>query len=310
VDVLADTLLAMRTGRPMSARTEVRAPWGLRFPASSGTTFHVVLRGTCWLLDAEREDAASPARNLALGPGDVVFLRRATEHVLADQPTSPVSDFDPRTAATTGPVGQLRRDGPGAASVLLCGAYQLDNERAHPLLSELPRVFHLPSRPGPLRQLVDLLGHELDAVHPGRDGVVPALIDAMLLYILRTWISSTELAGWAVALTDPAIGAALRHIHAEPGRPWSVGELAASSATSRTVFAQRFTDLVGQPPLAYLTWWRMTTAGRLLRDTDLPLVAIARQIGYSSAYAFSKAFSREHGTPPGQYRHRMRSPLP
>jgi AraC-like DNA-binding protein len=310
VDVLADTLLAMRTGRPMSARTEVRAPWGLRFPAFTGTTFHVVLRGTSWLLDAEPGDATSPGTHLALSPGDVVFLRRATEHVLADQPTSPIRDFDPDNAGTSSPIGQVRLDGQGATSVLLCGAYLLDNDRPHPLLSELPRVFYLPARHGPLRQLIDLLGHELDETQPGRDGVVPALIEAMLLYILRTWIQerSTAPSGWAVALTDPAISAALQHIHAEPGRPWTVRDLATRSAMSRTVFAQRFTDLVGQPPLTYLTWWRMTTAARLLRDTDAPLLAIARQVGYSSAYAFGKAFSREYGTPPGQYRHRTRPP--
>jgi AraC-like DNA-binding protein len=304
VDVLADMLLAMRTGRPRAARAEVRAPWGLRFPAFTGATFHVVLRGTCWLLDAEPGDGASPSRHLALSPGDVVFLRRATEHVLADQPASPVRDFDPDDADASGPIGQVRMDGQGAASVLLCGAYLLDHDRPHPLLNELPRVFYLPARHGPLRQLVDLLGQEFDGAEPGRDGIVPALIDAMLLYILRMWIrerSSTS-TGWAAALTDPAISAALQSIHAEPGHRWSVRDLAARSAMSRTVFAQRFTDLVGQPPLTYLTWWRMTTAARLLHETDAPLATIARQVGYSSAYAFGKAFRREYGAPPGRYR--------
>ncbi|MGW0802524.1 AraC family transcriptional regulator [Nonomuraea sp. NPDC002799] len=308
MDVLADTLLAMRTGRPMAARAEVRAPWGLRFPAFTGTTFHVVLRGTCWLLDAEPGDGTSPPRHLALGPGDVVFLRRATEHVLADQPASPVHDFQPDKADTSGPIGQVRLDGEGAASVLLCGAYLLDQDRPHPLLNELPRVFYLPARHGPLRQLVGLLDDELDGAEPGRDGVVPALIDAMLLYILRRWIRerSGTATGWAVALTDPAIGAALQSIHAEPGHGWSVRDLAARAALSRTVFAQRFTDLVGQPPLTYLTWWRMTTAARLLRESDAPLSAVARQAGYSSPYAFGRAFRREYGTSPGRYRHDTR----
>jgi AraC-like DNA-binding protein len=311
VDVLADALTAMRTGRPRSARAEVRAPWGLRFPAFTGTTFHVVLRGTCWLLDAETDteadaDAdAETGRHLRLGPGDVVFLRRATEHVLADDPASPVCGFEPDNVGN-GPIGRVRLDGPGAASVLLCGAYLLDGERQHPMLRELPRVLHLPARDhGQLRQLIDLLGQEIDDPRPGADGVVPALVDAMLLYILRAWIAGRSAApgGWAAALTDPAISAALQGIHAQPEHPWTVSGLAGRSAMSRTTFAQRFTELVGQPPLTYLTWWRMTVAARLLRASDAPLAAVGRQVGYASPYAFARAFRREYGIAPGRYRH-------
>jgi AraC-like DNA-binding protein len=307
MDVLADALLAMRTGQPRSARTEVHGPWGLRFPSITGTTFHVVLRGTCWLLDAPPGGAA-----LALGPGDVVFLRRAGAHVLVDQPTSPIREFAPRRSDSASPIGQLRIDGPGPASVLLCGAYLLDLDRPHPLLTELPDVYYLPAGPDQLpalRQVIELLEHELDDAHPGRDAIVPALVDAMLLYVLRAWVlaGSTAPAGWAAALTDPAIGAALQAIHAQPAQPWTVSALAAHANLSRTVFAQRFATLVGQPPLAYLTWWRMTTAARLLRETTAPLAAIARQVGYSSAFAFAKAFRREFDISPGQYRQATRS---
>jgi AraC-like DNA-binding protein len=303
MDVLSDALKAMRTGRPRSARAEVRAPWALRYPAFTGTTFHVVLRGTCWLLDAE--SGPESGRHLRLGSGDVVFLRRASEHVLADEPTSPVRAFEPEDVGT-GPIGRLRLDGPGAASLLLCGAYLLDGDRRHPLLAELPPVLHLPAgKHGRLGQLVDMLGQEFDDPQPGGDGVGPALVDAMLLYILRAWIADRRATpgGWAAALTDPAISAALQGIHAEPERPWTVADLAACSAMSRTLFAQRFTELVGQPPLTYLTWWRMTVAARLLLESVAPLAAVARQVGYTSPYAFARAFRREYGIAPGRYRH-------
>ncbi|MEU8898774.1 AraC family transcriptional regulator [Nocardia sp. NPDC048505] len=304
MDVLSDSLAAMRTGQPRSARTEARAPWGLRFRAVTGTTFHVVTQGTCWLLSGR--DTAP----LALGPGDVVFLRTGSAHALADHPATPQVDFVPERLDPSATIGQVRLDGPGAQAVLLCGAYELDRTRAHPLMNELPEVVHLPARAGKhteLRNLVDLLATELDTERPGSDGIVPALIDAMLLYILRAWLdersadAATE-TGWALALRDPAIGRALQSIHARPADPWTVQELATHAGLSRSVFAQRFTDLVGEPPLTYLGWWRMTTAGRLLRETDAPLSAIARRVGYTSEFAFAKAFKREYGTPPGRFR--------
>src|SRR5205814_9603789 len=135
---------------------------------------------------------------LALGQGDVVFLRRGSAHVLADHPASPLREFAPRRDDSGSPIGHVRFDGPGAASVLLCGAYELDVTRAHPLLNELPDVFHLPAhpaQPAELRGLIELLRHELGDAHPGRDGIVPALVDAMLLYILRAWVEQSVQAG-------------------------------------------------------------------------------------------------------------------
>ncbi|MGK5551487.1 AraC family transcriptional regulator [Actinomadura kijaniata] len=304
MDVLSDALAAMRTGRTRSARTEVRAPWGLRFPETTGTTFHVVLQGSCLLL------AGGDAPPLELGPGDVVFLRQGNAHALADAPDTPLTDFVPERTAPSSPVGQVRVDGPGPQTTMVCGAYQLDRTRPHPLLGELPELVHLPARPGrhpELGRLVDLLAAELDRGRPGSDGIVPSLVDAMLLYILRAWVeeraaASPEASGWARALTDPAVGRALRAIHAGPDRPWTVAGLAALGGLSRSVFAQRFTALVGQPPMTYLTWWRMTSAGRLLREPGASVRAVARRVGYTSEFAFAKAFKREFGLAPGAYR--------
>jgi AraC-like DNA-binding protein len=195
------------------------------------------------------------------------------------------------------------RDG---SVVLLCGAYLLDGARPHPLLSELPPVVHLPARVGQhgaLRSLVELLAAELTRRGPGTDAIVPALLDALLTYMLRGCFDEGHPAtGWSAALTDPAILAALNRIHADPACHWTVAGLAAEAGLSRSAFARRFALLAGRPPLAYLSWWRMTLAARLLRESDAPLSSVARQTGYTSEYAFANAFKREFGIAPGRYR--------
>ncbi|MER8045142.1 AraC family transcriptional regulator [Streptomyces sp. NPDC094032] len=301
MDVLSDAIAAMRTGRPHSSRTVRFAPWGFRFPASRGAGFHVVLQGTAWLLP---RDGAPPVR---LCPGDVVLLPHGVGHGLADDPGTPLVDAVPApdgswpTLPDRGPVG-------AGETLLLCGSYQLSRARAHPLLSELPPYVHIPARVGAhprLRAAVDLLGAELAEPQPGADTIVPALLDTLLLYLLRTWWLAERAdrsTGWSAALSDPAVAGALRALHDDPARPWTVEELGALGGLSRAAFARRFTTLVGRPPLAYLTWWRMTTAGRLLRTDDLPLRAVAQRSGYSSEFAFAKAFKREYGVAPGQYR--------
>ncbi|MEH6375805.1 AraC family transcriptional regulator [Streptomyces sp. KLMMK] len=301
MDVLSDAIAAMRTGRPHSSRSVKRAPWGVRFPASEGAGFHVVLQGSAWLLPP---GGAEPVR---LGPGDVVFLAHGYGHGLADDPGTPLEDA---RLKADGSWPSLRDRGPaqGDDTLMLCGAYQLNKARAHPLFTGLPPFIHLPARIGAhdrLRAAVDLLGAELADPQPGSDAVVPALLDTLLLYLLRTWWLTErpeETSGWAAALSDPAVTAALHALHDDPARPWTVEELAARAALSRAAFARRFTALVGQPPLAYLTWWRMTTAGRLLREGDAPLRTVAERAGYTSEFAFAKAFKREYGVAPGRYR--------
>ncbi|WP_431898548.1 AraC family transcriptional regulator [Nonomuraea sp. bgisy101] len=316
MDVLSDVIAVMRVGRPVSARVRRHAPWGRRYPPSPGAAFHVVLQGTCWLLPSD----GAP---IALSPGDVVFLPRAIDHALADSPSSPLTEpfcipsedglyFGQREEFPPDAAGQDS----GTPSVTLCGAYQFDAALAHPLLNDLPEIVHLPARVGhrpELRAAVDLLGAELEDARIGADAAVPALLDVLLLYILRAWFSDQPeqgtSTGWAAALSDPAIIAALSGIHRHPARHWTVEELGTRGGLSRTAFARRFTALVGRPPLTYLTWWRMIIAQRLLRDSDAPLSTVARQVGYASEFAFANAFKREYGIAPGKYR-RQGGPLP
>ncbi|MFC5824640.1 AraC family transcriptional regulator [Nonomuraea insulae] len=314
MDVLSDVIAVMRVGRPVSARVRRHAPWGRRYPPSPGAAFHVVLQGTCWLLPPD----GAP---IALGPGDVVFLPRAIDHALADTPSSLLTEpfcVPSEDGLHFGQREEFPPDaaGPGSSvpSVTLCGAYQFDASLAHPLLNDLPEIVHLPARLGhhpELRAAVDLLGGELENARIGADAAVPALLDVLLLYILRAWFSDQPeqgtTSGWAAALGDPAIIAALSGIHRDPSRPWTVEELGTRGGLSRTAFARRFTALVGRPPLTYLTWWRMITAQRLLRDSEAPLSVVARQVGYASEFAFANAFKREYGIAPGKYRRQDRT---
>ncbi|MFI5780100.1 AraC family transcriptional regulator [Nocardia sp. NPDC051570] len=288
MDVLSDTIAAVRTGSPVSGVFVRHAPWGRRYPLVPSAGFHVMVRGSCWLLAPEREP-------LALDPGDVLFLPRGAAHLLASDPGVAVTEI-----AMPGAPHEIA--GTGERAEVLCGAYELG--RRHPLLEGLPEFVHLPARSEDpaLRGAVELLRGELSQARPGGDAALPALLDMLLLFILRAWFENPESRGRSGVFADAAVSAALRAIHGDPAHPWSVSALSSVAGVSRATLGRRFTALVGEPPLAYLTRWRMLTAARLLRETDAALAAIAHRIGYTSEFAFAKAFKREFGLAPGQYR--------
>ncbi|NRQ37003.1 AraC family transcriptional regulator [Nonomuraea sp. NN258] len=308
MDLLAEALESMRTGRPTSIRTDGRAPWGLELPPTAGAGFHVVLHGSCWLVPVDAPHLAP----VLMEVGDVVFLRSGSRFVLADRPDTPAQVPGPERYTKAPPIGSVVLGGSGPRTSLLCGNYHLDMARPHPLLGRLPEVVHLSTRQGRhsgLAAAVQLLGAELDQPRVGSQGIVPALIDSLLLYILRAWLEEQPAAarGWSAALRDSAVVAALTAIHDTPSAAWTVKSLAARSGLSRAAFAKRFAALVGEPPMAYLTRWRMTLAAKLLRDSDIPLTTVAAQTGYSTEFAFAKAFKREYGIAPGGYRRQVRA---
>lgn len=317
MDVLSPVIAAMRAGQPRSYQIEGHAPWGRRYPAVPGAGFHVILQGSCWLMPPRGE----PVR---LSVGDVVLLPHGQEHGLADSLDTELIVVDkspsecglgcPSTVLQVGPDGP---PGQGPPCVMVCGIYELEQARTHPLLEDLPEVIHLPARLGHhprLRTAVDLLCAELKEPQHGSETIVPAMLEVLLLLILRSWFAEQPCrehqVDWVAALRDPAISAALGAIHEAPERRWTVESLGAESGLSRAAFARRFTTLVGQPPLAYLTWWRMTTATRLLQRTDLPVRSIAQKVGYTSEFAFANAFKREYGVAPGSYRRAMTAAAP
>ncbi|BAJ33132.1 MULTISPECIES: AraC family transcriptional regulator [Kitasatospora] len=311
MDVLSDVVTVARTGRPRSAYVRWHAPWAQRFaPVPGSAGFQVVLEGGCWLLRPDAEP-------LELGTGDVLFLPNGTGHTLADHPGTAVApsacspdDPEPLPRYAEAGGGDGDSDGDGPATVLLCGAYRLDPARTHPLLLTLPDTVHLPADPErhpELHAALRLLAAELGEPRLGGDVAVPALLDALLMYILRIGFAEPpagggRATGWAAALGDPAVTAALHAVHRDPAAPWTVASLAAEAGLSRAAFARRFRATTGRPPLGYLTWWRLTRAARLLRETEAPLRAVAAQVGYASEFAFAHAFKRVHGLAPGAYR--------
>ncbi|MEU5791677.1 AraC family transcriptional regulator [Micromonospora purpureochromogenes] len=298
MDVVSDAISTVRLGRPSSQRVRVAGRWCTRLAPYEGAGFHVVLEGSCWLLPDD-----GPA--VSLGAGDAVLLPHGTGHVIADSPVDAAAVRRAVPFERWFDSGQpAPRPGGGEVEVL-CGKYRLDRRLAHPLLAELPKVVHLPARVGShpeLRAAIDLLGRELEAQRPGSLTAVPSLLDLLLVYLIRAWLAEGRAGAWPVVLADPVAAAALRALHGDPAATWTNDRLAAEAGVSRPTLARRFTVLVGRPPMAYLTWWRLTVAATLLRDTPMPLAAVARQVGYASPYALSHAFARQFGTSPGRYR--------
>jgi AraC-like DNA-binding protein len=301
MDVLSDVMTVLRTGRPFAGRFTRVAPWSNHHPGHPGSfCIQVMLHGTAFLTTATGE-------TFKIEPGDALLIPRGTEHTVADSLDSPP---DPPCHAGERRTGVVRRhDDPEATHAALALAYEMAPNRTHPMVDALPDFVLLPSDPVARPELagaVAMLDKELGTELSGGDTLVPALLDAVLMYTLREMLGARAaecgFAGWAAALADESVAAALEAIHAEPARQWTVASLGEVAGLSRSAFSRRFTDLVGQPPLGYLTSWRLTLAARLLTDTDAPLAAVARRVGYASEFAFAAAFKRDFGTPPGQFR--------
>ena len=310
MDVLADVLSNTRIGGTLFCRAELRGSWGMGVSPASQAGFHVVARGTCWLRVKGR------GRPLRLVQGDVILLPHGAGHSLQSDPEARVLPlFEAlRQQGLARPRSPERDD---SSTVLLCGAYHFERNGVHPLLSLLPPLIHIPADgeqvAGPLEAVLRLLVAESAQAGPGTHTVISRLVDVLFIHIIRCWLEQQPegSAGWLGALKDAQVGRALARMHAEPARDWTVQGLAAEVATSRATFARRFRELVGEPPLVYLTRWRMELAGRLLRETELSLAEVAAHVGYSSEFAFNRTFHRECGQPPGRYREQARvRPLP
>jgi AraC-like DNA-binding protein len=301
MDVLSDVLETVRSKDLRIARAELSAPWGFKVGDTDGqAALYVVTGGAGWL---EAEGLEHPLR---LDTGDMVLLPRGPAHVLRDDPSS--------TANPLESLGSLPAEGShlavGPTTALVAGRFQLEDRATHPLLSVLPSVLHVKGVEGrPARWLEALLGlltEELGADRPAGRMVIGRLSDLLFVEAVRAHLATLAgdqaAAGWLKALVDPQIGPALARVHEKPEAPWTVASLAHEVAMSRSAFAARFTQLVGESPLQYVTRWRMQKAAELLRTGRATLVEIADLVGYESEAAFSKAYKRWVGASPGAYR--------
>jgi len=294
MDLLYDHLMRARATGAVFARTVVEPPWGLRLDGSIQLAVHAVTRGRAWLwLD-------DPSRSVELLPGEITLVRGGSPHFIAHQLGADCLEADDfRTKqADRAPAADH------AATVFLCGAYRFSGDIGNGLLNALPPLMTLSyAIDEPLRDVMSLLSRELVTEEPGQQTVLDRLLDVLLVLAFRSDFRGSEIAPrWYTASADPRVRVALQAMHEDPGHPWTVPELAAISGLSRAAFARSFRGAIGQAPLQYLTDWRMTLARDHLRAGALSLTSIATEVGYGSPYAFTTAFRRHHGMPPGTWR--------
>jgi AraC-like DNA-binding protein len=194
----------------------------------------------------------------------------------------------------------VRTWGDAGRTVMLSGTYTMTGEIGQRLLGALPAV--LIRDAGPDNALITLLANEITKDEPGQELVLDRILDLLLVTILRTWLSGEDAPAWYKAQHDPVVGAALRMLHEDPAEQWTVATLATRTGVSRAALARRFTSLVGEPPMSYLTGLRLALAADLLREPDATLGAVARKVGYGSAFALSAAFKRVRGVSPQEHR--------
>ncbi|MEH1127087.1 AraC family transcriptional regulator [Micromonospora sp. CPCC 206061] len=305
MDVLADVLAA--TGFKGVLLAQLRSSgsgWGCAVDQLDTAGFHLIAEGACWLRTAD-----TPPMQLV--SGDVVLLPRGTPHQLTGAPRQDAVPYAELEAAhPPGRAGVVDLGGDGPVVRVVCGKFNYaGNTTGHPVLSALPEVVHVPgmSADPQLQGIIRILASETAGGLPGSRAVATRLTEVLFVLAVRAWIDRADAAtetgpSWLTALRDPRIGTTLSLMHEEPHRDWTVESLARTVAMSRPAFARQFKTVVGLTPLAYLSRIRIDLAARMLRDTDQPVGNIAQAVGYTSEFAFSRAFSREHRIAPGRYR--------
>ena len=301
VDVLTDMLQRSRARGAAFSHTTARGEWGVQFPRAAQLAIHGILDGAAFAWTDRPEDAHHVLT------GDLVLVRGPSPHQMAHAPGAALVPFDclPRC----GPAGGVARltygSGSGDVTTFFCGAYRFEGDLCRGLLAGLPAMTVVRPRAGSgLRATVDVFAGELLQVAPGQQALLDSLLGVILVQALREQLAADLEAApaWFRAMSDPGIGAAVRAIHADPQRAWTVTDLAAEASLARATFARRFTHMLGMPPLAYVTDWRMALAREQLRVGDTGLAAVARSLGYASEFSFAAAFKRHHGVAPGRWR--------
>jgi AraC-like DNA-binding protein len=313
IDVVGEILQAVHLRTAIFGQIDLGAPWGLQIPARDYLSFYVVARGSAWLTVATSPAGAKqPAVEIALSAGDAVILPHGSAHEVRDVDRSDVRPMTFDYDACPRQPHAARGGGDGPVTTLIVGHFTLGTTPRNVLLASLPLAIHLPanamSTSPQLAGLVPLILSESASPGAGGSIVLARLADLLLVHSLRYWISTKGQSACGLrAVGDPAIGSALRLMHARPAESWTVEKLAAEVAMSRSSFAARFTELVGEPPLQYLARWRMTIAAQRLREDDGAIATVAEAVGYANPVAFSKAFTRVQGVGPGTFRRTARA---
>ena len=303
-DPLGEALHFLELRGAFYCRSEFTAPFGLELPPLEGYLwFHVITSGSCWLEAPQALPRRLAASELALVP-----TARATGYAVI--PTRRCRASSISSASSSASATRFCATEAAAQSIdMVCGAVRLDHPVARKLLAVLPRILTLDPATSPtqlewLRSTLRLMALEAEGLRPGGETMITRLSDVLVVQALRAWLESDPAAqsGWLGALRDPQIGRAISLIHRQPGRPWTVASLADQIPMSRSAFAARFTELVGEPAMSYVTRWRMHLAAAALRGEGATVAALAERFGYRSEAAFARAFKRVIGSPPGAVR--------
>lgn len=306
MDALADLLDGVRARGALFSRSIMTPPWSVRFTRTAPLTLYTMVRGQGWIIPAH----GAPVE---LATGDIAVARGPGPHTVADQPDTPPTCLVDAADTCTDPDGRPLDDaalGPrtyGAATdapdQLLSATYEVSAEVSRRLFSALPGLLVVPADEC-RGTFIDLITQETACEVPGQQVVLDRLLDLVLVTVLRTWFDrpGAHAPAWYTAMADPVVGRALRLLHDDPAHHWTVAALADKCGVSRASLARRFTALVGEPPMAYLTDWRITLAADMLRDPDTTVGAVAHRVGYSTTFALSVAFKRLRGQTPTDYR--------
>lgn len=319
MDVLSDVLRMIRLHGALFLNGEFRAPWCVNAPvgavlaqvllpgAKHLAICHFVLEGQCWV----KLGSGEPVH---LRQGDVVVLPHGDSHLLGSGLQFAPAHIDHVVQLQMPELNLVRYGGDGERAVLVCGWFAYESELPNPLVANLPAQFvtALGKRPsGPwIMQSIRYALDQASGRQPGLDVVTAKVAELLFVEALRGYIESLPPAqtGWLSGLHDPHIGKCLSLLHADPGRGWTVAELAQAVNLSRSVLAERFVELVSMSPMQYLKQWRLSMAAGMLKEHHHSLGRIADSIGYESEAAFSRAFKQRYSVSPGQWRRGVRGP--
>jgi AraC-like DNA-binding protein len=306
VDAIAGLLDGPRARDAFVLRASLDPPWSLRVRDEAPIAIIAMARGASWVAP----DGEEPCR---VGPGDVAILRGPDHYTVADEPDRPPQVvIQPGEMCTTPDGRDLREqmtlgvrtwgNSPAGATVMLVGTYAMEGEVSGRLLRVLPALIVLRDCDWD-SPLVPLLADEVVKDDPGQGAVLDRLLDLLLIAVLRAWFARPDAAApaWYRASSDPVVGHAMRLLHDDPGRPWTVASLADAVGMSRSGLARRFGELVGVAPMTYLADWRISLAADMLREPGQTIGSVAERVGYGSAFALSTAFKRMRGVSPRTY---------
>lgn len=297
-DMLSEVLTLIRLRGELVYTAFLSKPWGLEFQPGAAH-FHFVTAGEAWVTPV----GGKPTK---VSEGDLILLPLGKGHIIADALESPVERIE---AVATEHFDReelvLRHGGDGPVSRIIGGFFGFEGGPLPAVISALPLLIHIPSgdsgAPAWLKAISGFLVAEAQQPDPGSSLMISRLIDLLVIRTLRSWAAiETNRMGWLGGLREERIGRVLSALHADPFRPWTVQSFAKIAGMSRSTFAERFTAAVGEPPLRYLSRWRLTLAADLLRSSGLKVTEVAYRSGYASDAAFSRAFKAHFGYAPSE----------